>query len=140
MSSEQLELYSESVIDPLENSVSTRCTRPRPLTYEANGFGFFQPQGTTAGADVQAPQVQRYLLDISLKQGRSLAVSNKRSGEDSGTRAHTHTLGASVAATECQGWEICESVCGSVAFVHCSPRETGEKNAVELVWQQINCH
>ncbi|XP_029698036.1 multiple C2 and transmembrane domain-containing protein 2 isoform X2 [Takifugu rubripes] len=57
MSSEQLELYCESVIDPLENS------------------------GSAAGVEVQAPQTfQRYILNINLKQGRNLAVNNKRSG------------------------------------------------------------
>ncbi|TNN00916.1 hypothetical protein fugu_012162 [Takifugu bimaculatus] len=57
MSSEQLELYCESVIDPLENS------------------------GSAAGVEVQAPQTfQRYVLNINLKQGRNLAVNNKRSG------------------------------------------------------------
>lgn len=43
------------------------------MWYEANGF---QLQGTSA------PQAfQRYVLNINLKQGRNLAVSNKRSGE-----------------------------------------------------------
>lgn len=46
---------------------------------EANGF---QLQGMTAGAEVQTPQVlQRYVLNINLKQGRNLVANNKRSGE-----------------------------------------------------------
>lgn len=42
----------------------------------------FQLQGTTAGTEVQTPQVlQRYVLNINLKQGKNLVASNKRSGE-----------------------------------------------------------
>ncbi|CAG13084.1 unnamed protein product [Tetraodon nigroviridis] len=38
-------------------------------------------EGITAGTEVQTPQVlQRYVLNIDLKQGRNLVASNKRSG------------------------------------------------------------
>ncbi|TKS73404.1 Multiple C2 and transmembrane domain-containing protein 2 [Collichthys lucidus] len=69
MSSEPCDFLDEHLMDPLENSVSTHCTA---LPIE---------QGVTAGPDVQVPvAVQRYLLNINLKQGRNLVIRDKRSG------------------------------------------------------------
>ncbi|XP_019118533.2 multiple C2 and transmembrane domain-containing protein 2 isoform X1 [Larimichthys crocea] len=58
MSSEPCDFLDEHLMDPLENS-----------------------QGVTGGPDVQVPvAVQRYLLNINLKQGRNLVIRDKRSG------------------------------------------------------------
>ncbi|XP_041795588.1 multiple C2 and transmembrane domain-containing protein 2 isoform X3 [Chelmon rostratus] len=58
MSSEPCEFFEENMIGPLENS-----------------------QVITAGPDVQIPAVvQRYLLNINLKQGKNLVIRDKRSG------------------------------------------------------------
>lgn len=94
MSGEQIDLYCESGIDPLENSsVSIRRAAAtfhppsQALWCEASGFPL---QGLMLGAEAQAPQaLQRYVLNINLKQGKNLVASNKRSGEAAGP-----TLGA----------------------------------------------
>ncbi|XP_070764284.1 multiple C2 and transmembrane domain-containing protein 2 isoform X3 [Enoplosus armatus] len=58
ISSEMCDFFNENVRDPLENS-----------------------QVITAGPEVQAPvPVQRYLLNVNLKQGRNLVIRDKRSG------------------------------------------------------------
>ncbi|XP_070828090.1 multiple C2 and transmembrane domain-containing protein 2 isoform X2 [Chaetodon trifascialis] len=57
MSSEPCDFFEENVIGPLDNSVMT------------------------AGPEVQVPAaVQRYLLNINLKQGKNLVIRDKRSG------------------------------------------------------------
>lgn len=86
MSSEQIELYCESVMDPLENSsVSIRCaaaTFHPPAKHCGVKQVVFQLQGLTLGAEAQTPQaLQRYVLNINLKQGKNLVAGNKRSGE-----------------------------------------------------------
>ncbi|XP_068579748.1 multiple C2 and transmembrane domain-containing protein 2-like isoform X2 [Cebidichthys violaceus] len=55
MSSEPCDFFDENQ-DPLENPV------------------------LSAGPDVQAPPLQRYLLNINLKQGKNLVIRDKRSG------------------------------------------------------------
>lgn len=87
MSSEQCDFFDDIVIDPLENSVSTHWTAVRIELSQASGMR--QPinvngspqQAMTAGPEVQVPAaVQRYLLNINLKQGKNLVIRDKRSG------------------------------------------------------------
>ncbi|KAG8012627.1 Multiple C2 and transmembrane domain-containing protein 2 [Nibea albiflora] len=87
MSSEPCDFFEEHLMDPLENSVSTPCTAVPMEVSRASGMR--QPinvngspqQGVTAGPEVQVPvAIQRYLLNINLKQGRNLVIRDKRSG------------------------------------------------------------
>ncbi|XP_058501917.1 multiple C2 and transmembrane domain-containing protein 2 isoform X2 [Solea solea] len=57
MSSEPCDFFDEHLQDPLEN-----------------------PQETTAGPEIQALPIQRYLLNINLKQGKNLVIRDKRAG------------------------------------------------------------
>ncbi len=84
---EQCDLFDESLIEPLESTVSTHwtavpvevrqaCAMRRPV----NVIGSPQ-QLVTIEPEVQTPAaVQRYLLNINLKRGKNLVVRDKRSG------------------------------------------------------------
>lgn len=136
MSSEHIEGYSDSVVEPLESSVSTLLgplTHEPSMRCEANGF---QLQGITAGVDQTPPVLQRYVLNINLKQGRNLVASNKRSGEEarhSGPDRHPRLRWFSYGfkleffswvfnnnnnnnTSGTSGMKICESVHGRMAF------------------------
>ena len=93
INSEQADYFDESVIDPLENPMSTRWTAVPPEAHQASVIRrpitvICSPlQLIAAGPDSQVPApVQRYLLNINLKKGRNLVIRDKRSGRSKNSR------------------------------------------------------
>lgn len=93
INSEQADYFDESVIDPLENPLSTRWTAVPPEAHQASVIRrpitvICSPlQLIAAGPDSQVPApVQRYLLNINLKKGRNLVIRDKRSGRSKNSR------------------------------------------------------